>query len=99
MLLELKDVLSRPKLKPRIGMSGCTEAQLLTNVRAVSRVIVPMPVEGTAPDPDDDKVIAAALSGEADAIVTGDEAFLSLGQVQDIAVQTVAQTLNDLGIG
>jgi len=98
MLSELQDVLGRPKLQRRISMPGLTVEQLLTNVQTVCRVIQPMPVERTAPDLGDDKVIAAVLAGEANAIVTGDDAFLSLGHVQEVAMQTVGQTLTNLGV-
>ena len=44
-------------------------------------------------DPDDDQVIACAVAGEADVIVSGDEDLLALERVGDIPILTVAQFL------
>ncbi len=44
-------------------------------------------------DPDDLKVIAAALAASADHIVTGDADLLSLSPIQDICILAPAQFL------
>lgn len=47
-------------------------------------------------DPDDDRVIACAVTGKADVIVNGDRDLLDLGQVGRIAIRSVAQFLEML---
>jgi putative PIN family toxin of toxin-antitoxin system len=44
-------------------------------------------------DPDDDRVIACAVVGEADAIVSGDEDLLALGRVRDIPILSPTEYL------
>lgn len=43
-------------------------------------------LSGVAPDPGDDKVIACAVEGKADLIVTGDKALQRLGRYEDIRI-------------
>lgn len=57
-------------------------------------MIEPAPLpEPMCRDPDDDHVIACALTARADAIVSGDRDLLDLGQYQGIAILTTAQAL------
>lgn len=44
-------------------------------------------------DPDDNQVIAAALVAEADAIISGDDDLLALGDIAPIPVLTVSEAL------
>jgi predicted nucleic acid-binding protein len=50
-------------------------------------------------DPDDDQVIACAVVGEADVIVSGDNDLLALERVRDIPILTAAQFLEMLEQG
>lgn len=45
-------------------------------------------VTGICRDPDDDAVLAAAVEGRADTIVTGDDDLLALGEYDGIAIVT-----------
>jgi putative PIN family toxin of toxin-antitoxin system len=49
--------------------------------------------DGASADPDDDKFLALAVTGEADAIVSGDRDLLTLGAYESIPVLTPAQLL------
>ena len=50
-------------------------------------------------DPDDDRLIACAVVGEADVIVSGDNDLLALERVGDIPILTAAQFLEILQQG
>ena len=50
-------------------------------------------------DPDDDRVIACAVAGEADVIVSGDDDLLALNRVGDIPILTAARFLELLEQG
>lgn len=45
-------------------------------------------VAGVARDPEDDKVLAAAVEGRAEVIVSGDRDLLALGEYEGIAIMT-----------
>jgi len=47
-------------------------------------------------DPDDDRIIEAAIAGRADAIVSGDRHLLALRDFRGIAILTPRQLLNRL---
>jgi len=83
---ELADVLRRPRLRRyEIGQQDIEDVfRLLAPALPTADVDVPIR------DPDDAPIVAAALAGAADAIVTGDTDFLS-----DEALRT---WLNDRGI-
>lgn len=50
-------------------------------------------VRGVAPDPDDDHVLAAALSSQAKYLVTGDQALRSIGSYNDLVLVTPREFL------
>jgi len=56
-------------------------------------------VTGVCRDPADDAVLAAAVEGRADAIVTGDADLLDLHEYQGIAIITPRAFLDLIGAG
>jgi uncharacterized protein len=55
--------------------------------RRVMQVIAPQPLSTTiCRDPDDDMILATAITGNADCIVTGDRDLTEIGQFQGIAI-------------
>ena len=89
-LEEIRRVLSYKKLERFINPS---EAQILLDALHRKAVIANnLPVVDLSPDPDDNRIIATALAGEADYLVSGDKAdLLSLGTAHDIPILTARQ--------
>jgi len=96
MLGELGDVLSRS----RLGFpKGQVDDFLLILVRG-SVMATPVDCPGViAEDPDDDVVIATALGGGAQYIVSGDRHLLGLREFRGIRVVSVREMLDILGNG
>ena len=67
---ELDSVSRRPRLRQRIDAEDA--ALLLEQLRFRSEWVVPTTVPPRCRDPKDHPVLAAAIDGQADAIVTGD---------------------------
>ena len=86
LLAELEDVLSREKFAARIARVGSSVAQMLAGFRALAAIVRPAPLEAIARDPDDDHVLACALSAKAILIVTRDRDLLDLGTFREIRI-------------
>jgi len=84
-LEELKRVLGYKKLRPFIREH---EASLLIeNLDSIAIMVADLVPITASPDPDDNWIIATAIAGEADMIVSGDKSdLLSLGSVQGIGI-------------
>ena len=68
---ELADVLARPRLQ---GFSTSTEAAaIVENIGARALVLDEPPMVNLSPDPKDNPILAAAIAGNADLIVSGDK--------------------------
>ena len=92
LLEELERVLRYPKLRKYIHTEE--RARFLALVMALSQIVeLPDQIPSICPDPDDDRVIACAVVGSADVIVSGDQHLLSLKQVGEIDVLTPKQFL------
>jgi uncharacterized protein len=75
LLDELRRVLAYPKLQPVIG-----DADELIELLALAAIVVtPTETVEVVRDPDDNRLIEAALAADADVIVTGDQDLLTLG--------------------
>jgi uncharacterized protein len=98
LLAELLDVLSRSKFAARLAQANWSPQEIVDDLRRVAVVVSPNSVPRVVPlDPDDDHVLAAALAGGADFIVSGDKRdLLSLGSYQGIAVVTAREALERL---
>jgi putative PIN family toxin of toxin-antitoxin system len=61
-----------------------------SELEILAEVVVPDDVPAVSRDPDDDQVLAAAVAGEAEAIVTGDRDLLILETHRGIAILSPA---------
>lgn len=99
MLAELADILARAKFARKIAASRLSVDQIVEGYVLLGSVVRPAVIARIAPDPDDDVVIATALAGRVDLIVTGDKPLLNVALYQGIRVVGVAQALAELPIG
>lgn len=85
-LVELRRV-----LEGKLGFSGEQADQAVTLIRGLATECLPTPnsVEPTSRDPDDDQILASALSGNAEVLVTGDRRhLLPLGRMGAMRILT-----------
>ncbi|MFB6292313.1 MAG: putative toxin-antitoxin system toxin component, PIN family [Candidatus Nanohaloarchaea archaeon] len=87
---ELRDVLTRDRLP-------FTEEQvdeLVSKILSISQVIDPqIEVEVIEDDPDDDKILEAAVAGNTDCIVSGDSHLLKLEKHREIPIHSPSEFL------
>ncbi len=95
LLAELLDVIARGKFAARLTQAGLTPQAIVEDMRALAVVVTPTSVARVVPtDPDDEHVLAAALTGGADLIASGDKRdLLPLGSYQGIPIITAKQAL------
>ena len=93
MLAELEDVLSRSKFG--LTRSRVDEFLGILVKRFIVSEVEEIP-ELISEDPDDDVVLATALAGGADYIVTGDGHLLGLREYQGIRIVSVGEMLKAL---
>jgi uncharacterized protein len=95
LLDELRRVLAYPKLQAVIG-----DADELIKLLALAAIVVtPTETVELVRDPDDNRLIEAALAASADVIVTGDQDLLTLGHVGQISILTPREFLESLNPG
>ncbi len=92
-LQELADVLSRPKFEKYLSLA---ERNLFFQFlsRVAIQVAILRPIRACR-DPKDDKFLEVAISGRADAIITGDSDLLDLNPFLGIPIYTPKAFLND----
>lgn len=98
LLTELLDVLSRDKFAQRLVQAGLTPQAIVDDLRRLAVVVAPTEVPRVvSDDPDDDHVIAAAVCGRADLVVSGDKRdLLSLGDFQGIPIVSAREAVERL---
>jgi putative PIN family toxin of toxin-antitoxin system len=98
LLAELDRVLTYPKLQRYYTDKERTRFVAL--IMALCEVVdLPETIPHICRDPEDDQLIACAVFGEADLIVSGDDDLLALERVGDIPILTAAQFLEILQQG
>jgi len=94
LLEELHRTLQRPKLVRRAEYTGLAVTNIISSYRNAVTLTRPALLDRAySRDPDDDHVIACAITAKADAIVSGDDDLLSMETASGIAIRTVAETL------
>jgi putative PIN family toxin of toxin-antitoxin system len=102
LLSEAADVLARPRIARRSRLTRAEVAALVAAMRDLGEIAPIAGVVSICRDPDDDLVIETAISGRADALVSGDRdltadpMIAALLDEADVRVLTVAQLVYEL---
>ena len=84
-LAELDRTWSKPYFRSRRSLPHVVRAE--DAVRALARIVVPSTtIAGVAPHHEDDLILAAAVTAEADFLVTGDKRFLAVGSYAGVTI-------------
>lgn len=85
------------KLRSKFKASDADAAAIRQKLEAAAIVVSPIIVLQVIPDdPDDNRVLECAITGQAHVVVSGDRDLLRLGSHADIPVLTVRQFLEKL---
>jgi uncharacterized protein len=87
-LLELDDVLER-----KFGWSKRLRANTLRGLRTTAELVEPNFVLTDCVDPDDNRILEAAVAGRSHCIVSGDKHLLRMGRFQGVEIVTVSDFL------
>jgi uncharacterized protein len=89
---ELRRVTRYPKIRARL--SPTLAGRLVTELRDLASVIGRLPVVTASPDPDDNELLAIAVAGSAEFLVTGDKRdLLALRRYEGTRILTVRDFL------
>lgn len=89
LLDELRLVLARPRIARRSGWSTNEQRLFVALVEESATLVTPIEtLHVIRANPADDRVLEAAVAGEADYIVSGDRHLLDLGAYEDIPMIT-----------
>lgn len=98
LLLELTDILGRSKFSRKLAAAQLSVDQLVEHYSLLATVVHPAAITPTIlKDPDDDHVLACALTAKAKLIVSGDQHLLDLKEYQGIFIVTVAEAVRNIG--
>lgn len=101
LLAELLDVVTREKFAKRFQAAGLTPLGIVKEIRRMAYMVAPTNVPRViVSDADDDQVLACAVAGQADLIVSGDKHLHTLGgSYQGIPIVRSAQAMAMVGAG
>jgi putative PIN family toxin of toxin-antitoxin system len=72
------------------GWASDRAAAVRAELDAIAEVVTPSEVPRVCRDPDDDQILAIAVSGAADALVTGDADLLAVGMHRGVSIVSIA---------
>jgi uncharacterized protein len=72
------------------GWASESSAAVRAELEAIAEVVTPVAVTRVCRDPDDDQILAIAVIGAVDALVTGDADLLALGSRGSVNISSVA---------
>ena len=94
-MAEIADVLARPRLQK--FLDAVEAAAIIENMGTRALILDDLPGVSLSPDPKDNPILAVAITGKAELIVSGDKKhILALGEVEGIPVVTAREALDRL---
>jgi putative PIN family toxin of toxin-antitoxin system len=97
MLDELQEALARPKFAARFHELKSSPSEIMDALVSLVTIVADVNIAPVVrDDPDDDKVLACAVSAEADYLITGDSHLLKLGSFASIPIVTPADFIRGL---
>jgi putative PIN family toxin of toxin-antitoxin system len=72
------------------GWASDRAAAVRAELEAIAEVVTPLEVPRVCRDPDDDQILAIAIAGAADALVTGEADLLTLGTHGGLSIASIA---------
>ncbi len=92
-IAEIADVVSRPHLQQFIDADEAED--ILDNIDSYAFVLDDPPQVNLSPDPRDNPILAAAIAGDADLIISGDKKhLLGLAEIEGIPIVTARKALD-----
>ena len=91
-LAELEGVLIE-----KFGWSQARAAASIRGIRQIAELVVPKLRVTDCEDPDDNRILEAAVEGRADVIVSGDKHLLRMKVYRGIKILTIGQLLSLMG--
>ena len=94
LLDELESVLSRRRVLRRLGWPDAGPSEFIEGIEESATIVLPQKeITRVINDPDDNRVLEAAVAGGAEYIVTGDSDLLELDRHERTGIVTPAQFL------
>lgn len=93
LLEELVDVLNRPRLRDKYRLTEVDIRTVASLILLRGEEVKPIEPVTACRDPKDDKFLAVAVAGQADALVSGDEDLLVLHPFRGIPIVSPAEFL------
>ena len=98
LLKELSVVLARPHIVRRLEIKGRSAAEAFALYEALAEQVIPASISRTAPEPEDDALLACALAAGADLIVSGDGPVRNLKSFHRIPLLGPTEALAIVGL-
>lgn len=96
-LNELRTTLSREKFSEYAAKANQRIDEIIDTFSKISAIVEAAPVPGgIVRDPKDEMMLACAVGGKADCIVSGDQDLLTLGSYEGIPIWSVVHFLSQL---
>jgi uncharacterized protein len=92
-MVELVEVLSRPKIQQRYHIQAEDITALVNLIRLRGKLVTPKRTIESCRDPLDDRFLEAAVEGKADVIVSGDADLLDMKEFEGIPILSLAEFL------
>ena len=100
LLDELARALNYPRIRKYLAWTRDERAEFLEIVAVAAKLVVPtIQIDAIADDPDDNRVLEAAVTSAVGHIVTGDRHLLDLASYDQVEIVTPARFLAHLSLG